>query len=573
MSRVRGLALIMIFFLLVTIGGLVFVQVVMHERYSAMSEDNRLKIVPLSAPRGNIYDRNGYDMVKDELSFNVSLKYVRKQDNDDLIKDLSSVLGIEEEALKKKFIDARKQPFVSHLVARDVGMEKAIRVAEMGTDHPALLLEVIPKRRYLMGRSASNFLGYVGLINRKEFQTLKPYGFRMNDLMGRSGLEKYYDDYLRGKHGGKQVEVDNRGREVTVLGLKEPLPGNPLQLTVDARLQEFCDSLLEGRKGAIVAMSPEPGEIYALASSPSYDPNVFVGPGTGSEVLEVLNDGGHPLLNRALVGAYPPGSIFKLVVAVAALETEVISTGTSFNCSGKIVVGGRPFHCWRKTGHGDLKIKEAIKVSCNVFFWRTGLALGPGRIAEYAAKMGLGELSGIDLPFEVDGLLPSESWKRKVKKEPWYRGETMNYSVGQGYLLCTPLQIARMVSVLANKGYLVKPYIVDNIDGLSVAKREKISLGISKTTIDIVREGMKKVVNDKRGTGKYARQKNLIVSGKTGTAQTSREEDHGWFAGFAPFDKAKLTVVVFDEYGGQGGRFSAKSAGKIFQKAKEIGII
>ena len=573
MNRVRVLSFVMIFFLLVTIGGLVFVQIVMNERYRAMSEDNRLKIVPLSAPRGTISDRNGQDMVKDELSFNVSVKYVRNKDNGVFLQDLSSALGVKEDVLEKEFATARKQPFVPRVVSRDVGIEKAIRVAEMGTDYPGLILEVASKRRYLEKRSSASFLGYVGLINREEFQYLKPYGFRMDDLMGRSGLEKYYDDYLRGKRGGKQVEVDNRGREVTVLGLKEPVPGKPLQLTVDVRLQEFCDGLLEGRSGVIVAMSPETGEIFALSSAPSYDPNAFVGPGRGKEVAGLLKDKKYPLLNRAISGVYPLGSVFKLPVAVAGLETGAISSTTSFNCSGSITSGGRVFHCWKKSGHGDLDVKEALKVSCNVFFWKTGLSLGPDRIAEYASKMGMGSLTGIDLPFESAGTLPTESWKRKVMKSPWYSGETMNYSVGQGYLLCTPIQVARMVSVLANKGYLVKPYIVDNIDGLSVASSEKIPLGLSASTLDMVREGMKKAVNDRRGTAMKAVQKDFIVAGKTGTAQTSRDEDHGWFAGFSPFDKAKLTVVVFHEYGGKGGRFPAKSAGKIFLKAKEIGII
>jgi penicillin-binding protein 2 len=501
------------------------------------------------------------------------VKPVRGKNEDGLVGELSSLLGIKKDILDKEFREARRRPFSHHVVARDIGIDKAIRVAEMGIDHPGLRLDVVSKRRYSQGKSASCFLGYVGFINREEFQSLKPYGFRMDDLVGRAGLERQYDDYLRGKHGGKQVEVDNRGREVRVLGLKEPVPGKSLRLTIDMRLQRFCDELMEGRDGAIVAMSSDTGEILALSSSPAYDPNAFMDPARSSEVISILRDTKHPLLNRTITGTYPSGSVFKLVVALAALETGEISSLTHYNCSGKIMLGSRTFNCWRKEGHGDVEITEAIKVSCNVFFGRAGLALGPDRIALYASKMGIGDLSGIDLPFEAAGLLPSESWKKKAMKDAWYRGDTLNYSVGQGYLLNTPMQIARMTSVIANGGDLVRPYIVEDIEGISVARREIVPLNISEKNLNVIREGMRLAVNDRRGTAMKARQKEIVAAGKTGTAQTSREGDHGWFAGFAPFEEPKLTVVVFDEYGGKGGYFPAESAGKIFLKARELGII
>ncbi len=573
MKRIRVLAFIMILFLLITVAGLVTVQIFMHERYKTMSEQNRLKVVPLAAPRGAITDRNGLEMVKDELSFNVSVKHFRVGNRDDLLRDLSSALGTDKEAVGKELNAASRNPFVPHVVARDVGIENAIRISEMSWDHPGIILDVTPRRRYLAGASGSSYLGYVGPINREEFQRLRPYGFRIDDRMGRAGLESVYDDYLRGRHGGKQVEVDNRGREVRVLGHREALPGKPIRLTVDLRLQEFCDGLLEGKRGAIVAMSPETGEILALSSSPSYDPNAFIEAGRSAEVSRLLRDTEYPLLNRAIAGTYPPGSVFKLVVAAAALENGVISEETVFNCGGNMVMGGRTFNCWRKQGHGNIALKEALQVSCNVFFWRTGLLLGPDKIAAAAGNMGFGQRSGIDLPFENAGVLPSESWKRKTMREPWYRGETLNYSVGQGYMLASPLQVARMTSALANGGYLVKPYIVEEIDGVSVSSRERIYLGLSEKDIGVVREGMKMAVNMRRGTGVRARDRDIVISGKTGTAQTSRAENHGWFAGFAPFDKAKLTVVVFDEYGGKGGEFAAETTGKIFRKAGELGLL
>ena len=573
MDRVRIFSLIMIFCLLVTLVGLAFIQIVMHERYRMMSEDNRLKLVPLMAPRGTISDRNGTDLVKDVLSFNVSVIYGRIKNREALAKDLSLTLGVPEEDMVADIKAARSQPFSPYCIASDVGIEKSIHIEEISSDHPGLFLEVTAKREYLRGNTASNLLGYLGLINRTEFEKLKPYGYRMDDLMGRSGVEKYYDDYLRGKHGGKQVEVDHRGREVLTLSLREPVPGKPIQLTIDVRLQEFCDDLLKDKRGAIVAMDPYTGAILAMSSAPSYDPNIFIDRKRRDEVNAILKDERYPLINRVISGVYPPGSVFKIVVATAALETGAITVNTSFNCAGSFTLGTNVFHCWRDGGHAEQDLRESIKNSCNVFFWRTGLILGVDRIAEYAAKFGIGERTGIDLPAEAAGVLPSVAWKKKNIKEKWYKGETLNYSVGQGYLLCTPLQMARVVSVFANKGYLVRPYVVETIEGITISRSEKIPLGISPGMLDIVREGMKRVVNDKRGTGLKAYLKDVTVAGKTGTAQTSRGKSHGWFGGFAPFDDARLTVIVFDEYGGKGGYYAAETAGKVFEKAKELGLL
>jgi len=525
------------------------------------------------APRGTISDRRGTDLVKDVLSYNVSIIYSRIIDKDGLMADLSETLGMSREDISSFFKTARRHPYIPHSVATDVGIEKAIHVEEMSMEHPALLLEVKAKREYLREKVASNLLGYLGFINRSEFERLKPYGYRMDDMIGRSGVEKYYDDYLRGRHGGKQVEVDNRGREITTLGLRDPIPGKPVQLTIDIRLQEFCDELLEGRNGAIVVMEADTGAILAMSSAPSYDPNMFMDRKRNAEITAALNDRNYPLINRAISGRYPPGSVFKIVIAAAAMDTGAVNFNTVFNCPGSLVLGGRTFNCWRQSGHGDQTLAEALKNSCNVYFWRTGMVLGVDGIAEYAARLGVGERTGIDLPAEGAGTLPSREWKKKNMKDSWYQGETLNYSVGQGYLLCTPLQIARVVSVFANGGYLVKPYVVEAVEGMSVNTVQKSPVGISRVSLDAVREGMKKAVNDRRGTGMKARQRNTVVAGKTGTAQTSRAENHGWFGGFAPFDDARITVVVFDEYGGKGGYYAAETAGKIFGKAGELGLL
>lgn len=568
------LAIFWIVCLVALLAGLFHLQILMHERYSIMSEDNRLKLMPLMAPRGTVFDRNGVPIAKDTLSFDVSIVYRHIKDKDEVANGLSSILGIPDQEIKEKINAARYQPYKPVRIASDVGLESAVQVEEAVADYPGVVLEVSSKREYIYGNAAANVMGYLGRINRSEFERLKPYGYRVDDLVGRDGIEKYYDEYLRGRHGGKQVEVDHRGREVRVLGLKEPSAGKDLYLTLDIELQRYCDSLLEGKKGAIIALDPATGRILAMSSAPAYDPGIFVDSQRSQAVVsEILIDKDYPLMNRAISGAYPPGSVFKIVIATAGLEEGVITVDTAFTCTGAMTLGKRDFHCWREGGHGVQTIVEALKNSCNVFFWRLGLGLEVERIAKYAGRFGAGARTGIDLPGESKGVLPTEEWKQQRFNEKWYRGETMNYSVGQGYLVCTPIQVARMMAVFANGGYLVRPHVVSEVGGIPLNTEGKEDLGISESTYSLVREGLKKVVNDRYGTGMKAKQKDFIVSGKTGTAQTSRGMSHGWFAGFAPFDEPKMVVLVFDEYGGRGGYYAAGTAGKVFEKAKDLGML
>ncbi len=571
--RLRVFSLIIFASLLFVIGGLFYTQIGMHERYKIMSEENRLKIVPLMAPRGSIFDSSGNALVKDVLSFNVAVIYSRIKDKDQGADMLSEVLGISSEEAIASIKRARRQPFTPYVVASDIGIEKAVHIEEAVGDYPGLLLDVIAKRDYSDGKIAANVLGYLGLINRSEFERLKHYGYSLNDVVGRDGIEKQYDEYLRGTHGGMQVEVDNRGRQVDILGYKEPARGRDVHLTINKDLQEYCYELLEGKKGAIVAMDPVTGEVLAMVSAPSYDPGIFADDKRAAERSEVLDNAEYPLMNRAIKGTYPPGSIFKPIVATGALEEGVVDENTSFYCEGFVRLGDTTFKCWRHGGHGSQSMREAIKNSCNVYFYNLGLKLGADNIAKYAGKFGVGSATGIDLPREATGNLPSPAWKREKIKEQWYRGETLNYVIGQGYLLVSPLQMARSISVFANGGFLVKPFIVSKVGGITVNTEEREDLHISPQTIEIIREGLRKCVNDPRGTGQKARIKNVVVSGKTGTAQTSKGINHGWFTGFAPYDDPKLTVVIFDEFGGKGGYYAAGTAREVFEKADELGLL
>jgi penicillin-binding protein 2 len=571
--RERIFALILILCLIFLTVGLFYTQIISHEKYRIMSEENRLKVVPMMAPRGSILDRNGKPLVKDVLSFNAAIIYSQIKNKEALVKFLSSILGESEGKIWERVEKGRSRPYSLTVVAEDIGIEKATYLEELETNYPGFILDVSTRRRYLYGKTASNILGYLGLINRAEFERLKQYGYRINDVVGRDGVEKNYDQYLRGTHGGKQIEVDSVGREMTTMGYKEPLPGKNVYLAIDLELQKYCDSLLEGKRGAILAMDPSSGEILAMSSAPGYDPEIFISRKKPGSVKAVLEDKDYPLLNRAISGAYPPGSIFKVVVATGALETGKAVPGTEFSCSGEFYLGRQKFRCWRKGGHSIQVLTEAIKNSCNVYFYRLGLVLGVDSMAKFAGKFGFGAQTGIDLPGESEGVLPSRKWKRKHLNEQWFRGETVNYAIGQGYLLCTPLQVAQMMSAFANKGSLVKPYLVKKVGEVDTASFVETKLDVSPESMETVRQGLWKVVNDPRGTGMKARLEDVAVAGKTGTAQTAKKKTHGWFAGFAPFDDPKLTVVVFDEYGGKGGYYAAGTAGKVFQKAKELELL
>jgi len=571
--RIRIFTLILVFCLAFLLVGLFSFQVLRHDNYRVMSEENRLKVTPLMAPRGNIYDRNGKYLVKNKLSFNLCAVYNQIKDIDALSGVLSLVLDTDQDKIKENITRGKRNPYTPFCIASDIGVEKAIYLEEISNDYPGLFVDVSAKREYVNGGSASAVIGYLGLINQPEFERLKHYGYRIDDLVGRDGVEKYYDNYLRGVHGGKQVEVDNLSRELRVLGYKEPIPGKDIYLTLDAELQEYCDQLLEGKKGAIIVMDSNTGAILALASAPVYDPGVFIDRKRFEELKQILGDEDYPLINRAISGAYPPGSVFKVVIASAGLELKKIDLESSFNCDGTLVLGRKVFRCWYEKGHGVQTIKEALKNSCNVFFYRLGLLLGVDNIAGFSSKFNLGAPTGIDLPGEKGGVLPSRKWKRKTLNDKWYKGETVNYAIGQGYLLCTPLQIARVMAVFANEGILLKPYVVSKVGNIDVRPDGETNIEISRETIEIVRDGLKKVVNDPRGTGMKAKLEDVVVAGKTGTAQTSRGKSHGWFAGFAPFEDSKITVVIFDEYGGKGGYYAAQTAGKVFKKAKSLELI
>lgn len=555
------------------VAGLFCTQVLMYFHYSRLSKNNVIRIIPIDGPRGIIYDRNGSVLVTNRLSFDVAVVYQELRDAKELSDLLSRTLGVSGHDILAALDRAAGRPYAPVTIVEDIDKDKALLLDEASSDVRGLVIETRSRRSYPYGEAGCHLFGYLSEVTEQELERLRDYGYRMRDLIGKSGLEKRYNGYLAGVDGGVQIQVDNRGRQAKVLGLKEPESGKDIHLTVDADLQLVCDKILSGRKGAAIVVDPVTGEVLALASHPAFDPNVFAKPNTSDERMRLLRDRkSHPLIDRAISGLYAPGSVFKVVTASAALETRKINSSTTFNCTGSYRLGRGKFDCWKEGGHGPQDIVAGIMNSCNVFFYNTGRLAGVDAIEAYAKLYGFGRPTGIDLPDEAAGLVPGRLWKRLRKNEAWYEGETINYAIGQGYLLVTPMQLLQMMAAVANNGAIVSPYIVKRIDKKDVARRHSRNLGLRASTLRLIREGLYKVVNGETGTAKRVQIKGVAIAGKTGTAQNPQGETHAWFAGFAPFEKPKICVLVFLEHGGHGAQ-AAELARSVFEKAREKGYL
>jgi len=565
---------ITVFFAFLLIG-LFYAQIIKGNYYRELSEQNRIVAIPLEAPRGKIYDRNGKILVDNRISFNVTIIYNDVKNIGTLENLLLKTIRAAKLELSSGILKAKARPFVLTDILKDVGRTNAVVLEQYRVDYPGLFVTTEPKRGYPYGVVASSVVGYLGEIGEDALYRYKAYGYKVMDLLGQSGLEKEYDSYLKGVRGGMQAEIDSLGRQRGVLHIKEPIPGKDLHLTIDRELQKYCDELIDDKRGSVICMNPNTGEMLALISKPNFDPSIFIKAGKKTEVLNLLKNKKHdyPLLNRAISCAYPPGSIFKVVVMSAALQAGKAMPETTFNCVGFFKFAKRTFRCWKEEGHGSQAMEEALKHSCNVYFYQLGLRTGVDAISLYANKMGYGSPTGIDLPGEISGLVPSVDWKKLTKKESWYPGDTINYSIGQGYLLVTPIQITCMMSAISNGGYLVRPYLVERIGEIKVGEIKKNPIGVSDKNIKTVMNGLKKVVNDRRGTGMKARIKGITVAGKTGTAENPKGKAHGWFCGFAPFEDPKICVSVFIEFGGKGGVEASVYARKVIEKAKELGLL
>lgn len=564
---------IRLLFILVA-SGLIFTQLIQYHYYSRLSKDNAIRIIPISGPRGTIFDRNGATLVSDRISFDVAVVYQELKNREKLIRLLSGLLNVSRKDIEDSLEKASLKPYAPVTIVEDIDKDKAFMLEEESFDIRGLVIQTKSVRNYLYKEVGAHVFGYLSEISEEELSSLKEYGYRMKDLVGRDGIEKYYNKYLSGTDGGIQIQVDNKGRQVRTLGLKEPVKGKDLHLTIDINLQKVCDKVLEGKNGAAIVMDPNTGQILALSSAPAFDPNIFIRPEDSLDRVKLIRDRrGYPLLNRAVSGNYQPGSIFKVVIASAALETDRIKGNTRFNCNGIYKLGNASFACWKEEGHGPQNVVEALMNSCNVFFYNTGRAVGVEKIEYFARLFDFGKRTGLDLPDEAKGIVPGRLWKKVTKKDNWYEGDTINYAIGQGYLLVTPIQVLDMMAAMANRGSIVRPYLVKSVDATDISSTTRHSVDLSDNTIRIVREGLYKVVNGDNGTGKRAKVEGVAIAGKTGTAENPLGKPHAWFSGFAPFDDPKVCLVVFLEHGGKGGLEPSEMAGEIFREAKKRGYL
>lgn len=564
------------------------IQILEYQKYWKKSEANRMREIMLSPQRGLITDRNSVIIAKNIASFKASIIRENSQDLDGSYEKISYLLNLEEDVLRKRVERFQSVPLFYPIVVKDnLTQEEIARVEARQLEFPELMIEVEPKRFYPFNTFASHIIGYLQEISQEDIKNNKYSEKGIGDLIGKTGIEKQYESILVGKKGKVLEIVDSLGRKKGELLRKEPINGKNIRLSLDFDLQKKAEELLDGREGAIIVLNPKTGEILAIASYPSFDPNKFINRFSPEEWQEIANSPEFPLENRAIRGLYSPGSIFKLAMALAALDLNEITEKTYFICNGSILIYGHPFSCWYKPGHGPVNLISAIQHSCNIYFYLLGKKLGIKNIAKYAKEFGFGTKTGIDLPEEKNGLVPDPIWKEEVKKANWYPGETISVSIGQGPLLVTPLQIADFTALIANRGKPVNPHLViqeEKNEFKTPITREiqtKIDWTSKRKLFEKVIEGMWKSVNA-NGTGRFALIDGYNICGKTGSTQivsTSTIEKlgkqrkeiktHSWFTGFAPKDNPKVVISVLVEYGGMGGQTAAPIARQLFTLFKE----
>lgn len=557
---------------LVILGNLFRMQVLERGYFKSLSEKNRIRVIYLEAPRGQILDRQGRMLAKSRLAFDcMMIPREMKSSLWETCQKLSPILGKTPEELAENFEkqQSRYGSYAPSALLEDIGLEKASVIEERTGTMPGIFIQTRAQREYPYRDAAAHLIGFTGPMDEEEADNLEAYGYDRRDWVGQNGIEKQYEGYLHGRSGGLQIETDNRGRFVKTLGVSKPKPGKDVQLTVDAELQVFVEQRLESQTGAVVVMDLKEGEVLAVNSSPSFNPELFTSFKGRKSVGAYLKSRGSPMLNRAIQGQYPAGSIFKVVTALAALEDGAFHPTTSVDCAGFLLLGNHRFGCWKEDGHGTQTLVRALANSCNVYFYTAGVRAGVDAISKKATELGLAKPTGIDLPGEKGGFVPSREWKKKERRESWFEGETVNLSIGQGYLEITPVQALVMMSAVATGGRILKPFVVHKIGERTWTHRLGKSVGIHAVYTAAVKEGLDQVVNSDTGTGQRARVEGLRVAGKTGTAQSGQDKTHAWFSGFAPLGSPKIGVVVFLERGGHGGVSAASIAGDIFRYLKE----
>ena len=545
-------------------------QIVDGNHLRILSEKNRLRLKRLQPMRGLMHDRTGRVAVDNRPSFDVVVVPEDVQEVPLLLHTLAQYLpdakGLWKGNLPR---NPRRPPYEGIVVARDVSWQTLVAIEAHQMGLPGVSVEVSSKRYYPAESVAAHLLGHVGEVNNTEMEQFA--GYRLGDLVGKVGLEKAWEEALRGHSGGQQIEVDASGRKLRVLDEVQAQPGRNLVLTLDLELQEKAERALEEVEGALVVLSVHTGEVLVMVNRPAFNPNLFARGIRRSEWNQLLENPLRPLTNRVIQGQYPPGSTFKPIMAAAALEEGVITLETQFRCQGGLPFGGRVFRCWKRSGHGRLDLKQALAQSCDVYFYQIGQRLGIQKIAEYARRFGLGQDIHIALGPAASGTIPDAIWKRDRFGTPWYAGETLSVVIGQGYVTATPLQMAVAIAAIANGGTVYRPVFVKQVIGadktpIHTYPPEVVTqVDIRAENLQAVREGMWEVVHGRAGTGTKARIMDIEVAGKTGTAQVisgargseddvpRRHRDHAWFVAFAPASDPEVVIVCLIEHAGKGG--------------------
>ena len=574
-SRVIAVAVVVMLSFVVIVGQLWYLQVLEGGHFLDASDKNRTRVRPIAAPRGILFDRRGVPLVDNRPAFTLSL-IPRELDKDVERRDaalgrVASLLRIPFEELRDAAERVSPESFQPVRVRRGLTLEDVAKVEEWKLELPGVIVEVEPQRAYPTSRFAAHLLGYVREASDEQ---LKQGRYRRGDMVGQTGLERLLDEFLRGRDGGERIEVDVMGRPIRVITQTEPQPGAQVVTTIDRRVQEAAERAMENNAGAVVVMDPRSGDVLAMVSTPAFEIDRFTGTIDRAAWVRVVQDPSHPLLNRTIQSQYAPGSVFKIVVAAAGLQEGTIAPTDRTHCGGEFQLGAWTFLDWKKEGHGVVDLHRAMVHSCNIFFYQAGLKMGGAQIAKYARAFGLGQPTGIELGAERAGLIPEPKLRKGRGAAAWHAGETVNMSIGQGQVLVTPMQVARMMSAVANGGVLWKPRLVQRIErpdkGVvwSDSGRVMGHVELSPVIWAFLRRSLWGVVNE-GGTGGAARMPGIDVAGKTGTAQmiakskAEKGQDHAWFAAFAPVNDPEVVVVVIAEGGGKGGQVAAPIARKI----------
>ncbi len=562
----------MVFIFLLLGLGIFNLAVIQGRKFRDLSDRNSIRLFPQQGSRGRILDRQGKLLVGSYLSYDVMVVPQADNDPNELFVSLSRILGLSVKELQRSYRKEFTGSSVPVVVASKIDIKKAIALEELKLDLGGVIIQPIPLRDYPYGRLACHVIGYLGQIDHWRLTKLKDYGYKTKDIVGFGGIEEKYDYYLRQEEGGFSVEVDHRGRTVRVLGFRPPRDGKDIQLTLDLGIQKIAQEGLVDRKGSVILMSPQSGEVLAMASSPNFNPAVFIKEGNAYGLSDIFNNPEAPLINRAISGVYPPASVLKLIVATAGLELGKVNLSVTFPCDGGIYIGKRKFSCWNS--HDRQNLIRAIIHSCDSFFYRTGILLGPEAMHDYALKFGLARPTGIELPYEESGFLPHPLWKKVYRLQKWFEGDTANFAIGQGDVLVTPLQLTRMMAVFANKGLLVNPYIVKAIDREETFGYHKKAnrVPVKESTLNYIRGALRDTVADSSGTANLLAGLPVAVAGKTGSAQVSRGQAHGWFVGFFPFKNPQFVICVFLENGGS-GTAAAVVTRQVIERMIEEGLV